>query len=143
MATVVAIAHYVAVVARSSRALTASDRIRYILTFSTFIVPAIMTSSHENHLFLATVLLVPLLGSAASLSARIAIHLTLVLQAINLEGIYGRDRLATWLQPSYSFEWRTALSLVIGCFLLIGRELYRQVRSDPPARAAILVSAGG
>jgi hypothetical protein len=142
--TVAVIAHYVWVVARSPRPLTESDRIRYILTFATLIVPAIMTSSHENHLFLATVLFVPLLGSASSWSSRIAMHVVLLTQAINLEGIYGRDRFALWLQPSYSFEWRTALSLVsIGCFLIIGRELYRQVRSDLPGRAAILVTAGG
>jgi hypothetical protein len=131
-------------VATSTRPLSAADRIRYLLTFTAFIVPAIMTSAHENHLFLATVLLVPLLAPGSDRMARWAIHAVLAIQVVNIEGIYGVDRVARWLRPIYSFEIRTALSVVsVICFFLIGRQLYRSVRSDPAERAAILGRAGG
>ena len=123
------IAWYAYVLARSTRPLSAADRLRYLLTFTTLIVPAIMTSAHENHLFVATVLFVPLLASGTERPARWAIHALLVIQAVNLEGIYGVDRFAVWLRPIYSFEARVALSLVsVACFFLIARALYTAVR---------------
>ena len=137
-------AWYASVVAVSTRPLCAGDRVRYVLIFTTFIVPAIMTSAHENHLFLATVLLVPLLASDPDRAARRAIHAILAIQAINIEGIYGVDRFALWLRPMYSFEIRTVLSVVsVVGFFFIGRQLYRSVRSDAARRAAILEGAGG
>ncbi|HEY2150838.1 MAG TPA: hypothetical protein VGH34_08520 [Vicinamibacterales bacterium] len=141
--TVGIIAWYVTVVTRSRRQLTLADRLRYILTFTTFIVPSIMTSAHENHLFAATALFVLLLGTA-TVRTRAAIHIVLASQMVNLEGIYGFDSFGLWLQPMYSVAIRTALALVsIGCFAVIGAELYRLVSADPIGRAAILEGSGG
>jgi 4-amino-4-deoxy-L-arabinose transferase-like glycosyltransferase len=137
-------AWYAWVVAASTRPLSGADRIRYLFTFTAFIVPAIMTSAHENHLFLATVLLVPLLAPGPDGGGRWAIQALLAIQVVNIEGIYGVDRFAMWLRPRYSFEIRTALSMVsLVCFFFVGRQLYRSVRSDPAERAAILGTAGG
>ena len=137
-------AWYAYVAATSTRPLSGADRIRYLLTFTAFIVPAIMTSAHENHLFLATVLLVPLLAPGSDRAGHWAIHALLAIQVVNIEGIYGVDRFAVWLRPLYSFELRTLLSMVsLVCFFFIGRQLYWRVRSDPADRAAILGTAGG
>ena len=126
------IAWYAFVVVTSTRPLSAADRLRYLLTFTALIVPAIMTSAHENHLFLATVLLVPMLAPGTARSARWAIHTLLVIQAVNLEGIYGVDRFAVWLRPIYSFEARVALSVLsVVCFFLIARALYEALRPRP------------
>jgi hypothetical protein len=141
--TVALIGWYVAVTAHARRALTVADRLRYILTFVTFIVPAVMTSAHENHLFVATALFVLLLG-AATARPKAAIHIVLATQVINLEGIYGVDRFALWLQPMYCVTVRTVLALVsIACFAAIGHELYRLVSADPVGPAAILEGSGG
>ncbi len=84
-----------------------------------------------------------LLGTAAG-PTRAAIQIVLATQMINLEGIYGVDRFALWLQPMYSVAMRTGLALVlIACFAVIGRELYRVVSADPVGRAAILEGSGG
>ena len=137
-------AWYAWVAAASTRPLSAADRVRYLLTFTAFIVPAIMTSAHENHLFLATVLLVPLLATGPGRAGPWAIHALLAIQVVNIEGIYGLDRFAAWLRPWYSFEVRTALSVVsLVCFFFVGRQLYYSVRSDPAERATILGRAGG
>jgi len=112
--------------ATSSRLLRAEERIRYLLTFVAVIVPAFMTSAHENHFFLPAVLLVPVLASPLPLLSRAAIHAALVVQWVNLEGTYGTDRFALWLQPSYPLEMRVALAvLATACFVVITRELYR------------------
>jgi hypothetical protein len=126
------IAWYAFVLARSPRPLSASDRVRYLLTFATFVVPAIATSAHENHLFAASVLFVPLLGSAIARPARWAIHALLAIQAVNLEGIYGVDFFARWLRPIYSFEARLTLSLIsIVCFFFVARALYAAIQPEP------------
>jgi hypothetical protein len=141
--TLAVIAWYSALVAWTPRRLSASDRVRYILTFATLIVPAIMTSAHENHLFIATVLLVPLLANSTA-AARWAIHTLLLIQLVNIEGLYGLDRFADWLRPIYSFEIRTALSVVaVAAFAVVARQLYQSVAPDAGDRAAILGGAGG
>jgi hypothetical protein len=126
---IVVIAWYGFVVAASTRPLNAGERLRYLLTFTALIVPAIMTSAHENHLFMATVLLVPVLASDVARGAHWAIHLLLVIQAVNLEGVYGVDRFALWLRPIYSFGARATLAVVaVVCFAFTVRALYAAVR---------------
>jgi hypothetical protein len=126
------IAWYAFVLAWSTRPVGAADRVRYLLTFATFIVPAIATSAHENHLFAASVLFVLLLGSALARAARWAIHALLAIQVVNLEGVYGMDFFARWLRPIYSFEARVALSLIsVVCFFFVARALYAAVRPEP------------
>src|SRR6185436_15672948 len=131
LAVVLTLTAWYAWMATVSTSLTsAGQRVRHILTFTALVVPALMTAAHENHLFLATVLFVPLLASGPSGLAAAAIHATLVLQTLNLEGTYGIDPVARWLQPIYALEARVALAVLstIG-YLVIARELYAAVRS--------------
>jgi len=133
-------AWYASLVAASTRVDSAGEPFRHILTFTALVVPALMTSAHENHLFLATVLLVPMLASGVGRTARAAIHATLAMQAINLEGTYGIDRVARWLQPRYPLEVRVALAILSTiCYFLIARKLYHAVRRAPPPSTSLVV----
>jgi len=119
--------------ATSAHLTRGAERLRSLLTFVAVIVPAFMTSAHENHFFLPAVLLVPVLASPVPLLARAAIHAALMIQAVNLEGTYGTDRFALWLQPRYPLELRVALAVLsTACFVVIARELYRAVGPREP-----------
>jgi hypothetical protein len=85
-----------------------------IIGFATFIFPFVMTSAHENHLFLASVLLIPVLGKVKSLSSKISIHLLLVLQCINLYGLYGygESKYIKMINISYTYDIAFILSLI-------------------------------
>jgi hypothetical protein len=138
LTVVLGITAWYACLAAASRRLDGADqRFRCILTFTALVVPALMTAAHENHLFLATVLFVPMLASGARGLAAAAIHATLVMQTVNLEGTYGIDRFARWLQPVYSLEVRVALAILSTiCYFFIARELYRAARSGPVRSAS-------
>ncbi|MCX6335136.1 MAG: hypothetical protein NT092_12695 [Bacteroidia bacterium] len=83
-------------------------------SFSTFIFPFIMTAAHENHLFLATVLLVLISGKINNVLAKICIHIILLLQCINLYGFYGfgESKTLKFISISYSYEIAVVLSLI-------------------------------
>ncbi len=85
-----------------------------IVGFATFIFPFIMTSAHENHLFLASVLLIPVLGITKNLYSKISIHLLLVMQCINLYGFYGygEGKYIKMINISYTYEIAFILSLI-------------------------------
>jgi hypothetical protein len=85
-----------------------------IVGFSTFIFPFVMTSAHENHLFLASVLLIPVLGKVKSLAQKISIHVLLLLQCINLYGLYGygESKYIKMISISYNYEIAFILSLI-------------------------------
>jgi hypothetical protein len=102
------------------------DRINFnyflLACFSTFIFPFIMTGAHENHLFLATVILIPVLAKAKNLLVRVSIHILLILQFINLYGYYGygENKIFTELQINYTYEIAFILSLIaVGAFLVL------------------------
>ena len=82
--------------------------------FSTFIFPFVMTSAHENHLFLATVLLIPVLGKVKNLFVKLSIHVLLILQCINLYGFYGygENKHIAMINISYTYEIAFVLSLI-------------------------------
>jgi hypothetical protein len=83
-------------------------------SFATFIFPFIMTEAHENHLFLATVLLVIISGKIKNIFAIIFIHLLLLLQCINLYGLYGfgEGKILNFISFSYNYEIALVLSLI-------------------------------
>lgn len=90
--------------------------------FSTFIFPFVMTSAHENHLFLATVLLIPVLGKVKNLSVKLSIHVLLILQCINLYGFYGygENKNIALIKISYTYEIAFVLSLIaFSAFLIL------------------------
>jgi hypothetical protein len=90
--------------------------------FSTFIFPFVMTSAHENHLFLATVLLIPVLGKIKNLLVRSGIHVLLILQCINLYGFYGygENKTIPFIKFNYTYEIAFYLSLIaLAAFLIM------------------------
>jgi hypothetical protein len=90
--------------------------------FSTFIFPFVMTSAHENHLFLATVLFIPVLGKIKNLSVKLSIHVLLILQCINLYGFYGygENKIFSFIKLNYTYEIAFFLSLIaLSAFLIM------------------------
>lgn len=90
--------------------------------FSTFIFPFVMTGAHENHLFLATVILIPVLAKTKSFLVRVSIHILLILQFINLYGYYGygENKIFTMIHINYTYEIAFILSLIaVGAFLIL------------------------
>jgi hypothetical protein len=83
-----------------------------LIIFATLVFPFVMTSAHENHLFLSTILLIPVLGKTKSLLVKISIHLLLILQCINLYGYYGYggDKYFAMINISYTYEVAFILS---------------------------------
>jgi hypothetical protein len=73
-----------------------------------------MTGAHENHLFLATVLLIPVLAKTRYLLIKISIHILLILQCINLYGYYGygENRGFSMININYTYKEAFILSLI-------------------------------
>ncbi len=97
-----------------NNSVTETDHNIFLITgFSTFIFPFVMTSAHENHLFLATVLLIPVLGKVKNLLVKLSIHILLILQCINLYGFYGygENKLIP-ININYTYEIAFILSLI-------------------------------
>lgn len=82
-----------------------------IASFSAFIVPFLMTSAHENHLFLGTVLIIPLLAKSKNVLLKICIHIILILQFINIYGYYGAGEITSLKLPVYNYSYNIALIL--------------------------------
>jgi hypothetical protein len=97
------------------------QRINYnyflLACFSTFIFPFVMTGAHENHMFLATVILIPVLAKTKNLLVRTSIHILLILQCINLYGYYGygEDKNFSMIHFNYTYEVAFILSLIAVC----------------------------
>jgi hypothetical protein len=92
-----------------------------IASFSSFVVPFVMTSAHENHLFLGTVLIIPLLAMSKSIIFKISVHIILLLQAINLYGYYGIGEFNAFKLPGINYNYETALifSLIASAAFLV------------------------
>jgi hypothetical protein len=90
-----------------------------IVGFATFIFPFVMTSAHENHLFLATVLFIPVLGKVKNIFVKLSIHILLILQCINLYGFYGYAENKYIINISYTYEKAFVLSLIAVIAFLI------------------------
>ena len=92
-----------------------------IASFSSFVVPFVMTSAHENHLFLGTVLIIPLLAMSKSIIFKISVHIILILQAINLYGYYSIGEFNAFNLPGIKYNHETALtfSLIASAAFLV------------------------
>lgn len=82
-----------------------------IACFSAFIVPFLMTSAHENHLFLGTVLIIPLLAKSKNLLFNLCVHIILILQFINLYGYYRLGEITSEKIPVITYTYNIALIL--------------------------------
>ena len=102
---------------------TLSFRFIEIWGIATLTVPMLMTSAHENHLFLGSVFLVLLMVRRDSvLSMKIASHILLLVQFVSLYGLYGEHPvgIALFLRSYYSGQMATIYSVIATfCFFVI------------------------
>jgi len=95
-----------------------------------------MTSAHENHLFLASELFIPLLAISREPLFNVAVQLTLLLQGLNLYLIYGAGQLAARLRPFYPESVRALLAVFsVVLFVIIARHLFL-LATRPRSRCA-------
>lgn len=59
--------------------------------FSFFALPFLMTSAHENHLFMASIFLLIISFKVKDLLFKISVHTTLILQFLNISLLYSED----------------------------------------------------
>jgi hypothetical protein len=115
-----------------------SDRFVKIFGFAALAVPFLMTSAHENHLFLASVFLVLLMAQPVPLLTKLAIQVLLLVQFLNIYSLYGTRPhwLADLLKRTQSDETAVVYSIVsVVCFWFIAKSLW------PPSVAPL--RAGG
>ena len=104
----------------------------YLTAFTSLVVPMLMTSAHENHLFLATALMIPLLASNPGRMAAAAMHGTLALQWLNLELIYGLNSVALGLRAAYTADVRLVVAIIsVALSGVIAWRLYEDVTAKP------------
>jgi hypothetical protein len=124
---------------RVERNITASisDSFLIIFGFATLLVPFVMTSAHENHLFLGTVLMVPFLARPLPLSFQLSAQVLLVVQFLNIYSYYGTHPagLAVFLQRTRSDQSAILYSLIsVVCFVLIAWPLWSGLAQPETAR---------
>jgi hypothetical protein len=115
-----------------------SDRFVKIFCFASLAVPFLMTSAHENHLFLGSLFLVLLVAQPLSLLTKLAIQVLLVVQFLNIYSLYGTHPqwLADLLKRTQSDELTVAYSIVaVACFAFIAKALWS--RSAAPVLPAV------
>jgi hypothetical protein len=113
---------------------TVSERFLSMFAFASVIMPFLMTSAHENHLFLGSVFLVLFLAKDMSPAFKLAGHALLVVQFLNIYGLYGNY--PVWvgelLRGLYSQRAAFIYALVsVPCFVWVLRELGRTASNRP------------
>lgn len=104
-----------------------SDKFAKIFGFAALAVPMLMTSAHENHLFLASVFLVLLMAQPLPLLAKISIQVLLLVQFLNIYSLYGEHPswLAELLKHAQSNETMLVYSIVsVVCFWFVAKALW-------------------
>jgi hypothetical protein len=117
---------YVRRVARKP-ALSPGDSLMLIFCFASLAVPFLMTSAHENHLFLGTIFLVLIAASEAPVPVKLAVQVLLVVQLLNLFSLYGLhpESAAALLRRTLSDELVVFYSFIcLVCFALIAKWLW-------------------
>lgn len=100
-----------------------------IFTVASLIVPFVMTSAHENHLFLGSVFLVPFVARSSPGAFRLAVQIHLIIQCLNISGLYGEypPGIAPFLRNHYSEGLAVVYSAVsLICFGIAMNYLARQ-----------------
>jgi len=112
-----------------------SGRFVKIFGFAAVVVPFLMTSAHENHLFLGTVFLVLLFAQPVPLVTKVAIQLLLLVQFLHIYSLYGAypSWLAELLKRTQSNETMLVYSLIsVACFWFIAKPLWpRRIGATP------------
>ena len=110
------------------RDLPPNERFLTIFAFASLVVPFLMTCGHENHLFLASVLLIPIVARSVSCVTPIAFNILLFVQFLHIFSLYGERPvlLAQWLRPTQSDEMGIVYSIIsLACFILLVPALWR------------------
>ncbi|MDD4902512.1 MAG: hypothetical protein PHE24_05255, partial [Patescibacteria group bacterium] len=95
-----------------------------IFAFVSLVVAFLMTSAHENHFYLATVLLIILLAKFGGRVFSLALHGTLIIQFVNIYLLYFNDYVANYLRGGYGLGTRTILAVIsVFFFILIAKEM--------------------
>jgi hypothetical protein len=105
-----------------------SDSFVKIFGFAALAVPFLMTSAHENHLFLASVFLVLLMSQRIPLMAKVAIPVLLLVQFLHIYSLYGAHPswFAELLKRTQSDEMAVVYSIVaVFCFAVIATALWK------------------
>jgi hypothetical protein len=129
--------------------MTLSDRFIAIFGIASLTVPFLMTSAHENHLFLGTIFLVLFLAKSYPPVFKLACHLLLVIQFLNLYGLYGEHPvwIAHLLTSTYSQKLAVGYSLIaVACFAVILKRLVftssaRDSAGNTPPSVTVLLPA--
>jgi hypothetical protein len=117
-----------------------SDKFVKIFGFATLAVPFLMTSAHENHLFLGSVFLVLLVAQHVSLFSKLSIQVLLLVQFLNIYSLYGTHPqwLADLMKRTQSDEVTVAYSIVaVVCFAVIAKTLWTPIYVRTPYRAKL------
>jgi hypothetical protein len=104
-----------------------SDRFVKMFCFASLAVPMLMTSAHENHLFLGSVFLVLVIAQPVSLFTKLSIQVLLLVQFLNIYSLYGTHPqwLADLIKRTQSDELTVAYSIVaVICFAFIANALW-------------------
>jgi len=120
------VALYVHRVARKP-ALSPGESLMLIFSFASLVVPFLMTSAHENHLFLGTIFLVLIAANEAPVRVKVAVQVLLIVQFLNLFSLYGihPQSAAAFLRRTLSDELMVLYSFVcLVCFALIAKWLW-------------------
>lgn len=98
-----------------SRKITGENNTSLILiaSFSALIVPFFMTAAHENHLFMASVLVIPVMAKFRNTIFKICFHVILLCHFINLYGYYGAGDVKRISLPHYGYGYNIALMLSV------------------------------
>jgi len=99
-----------------------------IFCLATIAVPFVMTSAHENHLFLGSVFLVLFVARPLPLSFKVASQILLFVQFLNIYGLYGEHPpwIARLVHDLYAVAQTPLLySLIsVACFVVILRSIW-------------------
>lgn len=127
----VVLAFHVLRVERDVKATIGNKFIR-MFGVATLLVPFIMTSAHENHLFLGSIFLVLFIATDFPPSFKLAAHILLAIQFLNIYGLYGEhpSGIALFLRRGYSEQLAVVYSLISTfCFVLVFKDLIFRERS--------------
>lgn len=103
--------------------LSPTKRFVTIFTFATLVIPFLMTSAHENHLFLGSVFLILIVARSAAFFLQLAVQVLLLVQFLNIYGLYGSGGVGGL--AAHSEKVGVVYSLIsLACFGLILKPLW-------------------
>jgi hypothetical protein len=112
----------------------AGDNFLFILTFASTILPFAMTSAHENHYFLGSLLGIILLARSTKFKFKWAVQILLILHFLNLFGIYGEhpEFISRLMRDTYNMKVAFVYSIIASvCFIIVLVSLFNENNFPP------------